>query len=127
MGVSCMNDQGESSASAAAATQFSDSETDPGPSKRMKVPGKAGAAVYKTKFNKAWTSSYPFISGVKGDPYKFLCTVCQRQVACEHQGKRDVERHIAKPMHQKNVKAQKSQSTLSFSSESSALAEKVSL
>lgn len=106
--------------------EISDSETDPGPSKRMKVLGKAGAAVYQTKFNRAWTKTYPFILGVKGDPYKFLCTVCQRQVACEHQGKHDVERHVGKTMHQANAKSMKAQSTLSFHSESSTLAEKVS-
>lgn len=104
----------------------SESETDPGPSKRMKVPGKAGAAVYRTKFNQAWTKVYPFIVGVKGDPYKFLCTVCHRHVACEHQGRRDVERHIGQTMHQTNAKILKAQSTLSFPSESSTLAEKVS-
>ncbi len=33
----------------------SDCETDSGPSKRMKASGKAGAVVYQTKFNRAWT------------------------------------------------------------------------
>ena len=37
-------------------------------SKRLKL----GAAVYQTNFNHAWKGIYPFISEVKGDPYKFL-------------------------------------------------------
>ena len=45
--------------------------------KRTKVSGKAGAAVYRTKFNRAWSKTYPFIVGVKADPVKFLCTICQ--------------------------------------------------
>ena len=32
---------------------------------------------------------------------------CQRQIACEHQGKRDVERRIGKSMHQENAKSMK--------------------
>ena len=47
---------------------------------------------------------------VRGDPYKFLCTVCGQQVAC-NQGKRDVERYIGKAMHPRNLKGQ---STISF-------------
>ena len=86
-----------------------------------------GAAVYRTKFNRGWSKTYPFIVGVKADPFKFLCTICQRQIACEHQGKRDVERHIGKSMHQENAKSMKAQTTLKIHSESSALAEKVSL
>ena len=56
-----------------------------------------------------------------------LCTICQRQIACEHQGKRHVERHSDKTMHQENAKSLKAQITLKIHSESSALAEKVSL
>ncbi len=68
-----LGDQGKEMADEDAADQISGSETDPGPSKRIKVLGKAGAAVYRTKFNRGWTKTYPFIVGVKGDPYKFLC------------------------------------------------------
>ena len=85
----------------------------PGPSKRVKVR-KAGATVYKTKFNHQWIKTFPFIREVKGDPYKFFCTVCGRQVACNHQGRRDVERHVSKALHQSNVKSLKTQSTLNF-------------
>ena len=118
----------ESDSEQASTCQGSDSETDPLPKpKQTNVSGKAGAAVYRTKFNRGWSKTYPFIVGVKADPFKFLCTICQRQIACEHQGKRDVERHIGKSMHQENAKSMKAQTTLKIHSESSALAEKVSL
>ena len=40
----------------------SDSERDnPGPSKRVKVSRKVGAAVYRTRFNHAWMKTYPFV------------------------------------------------------------------
>ena len=93
----------------------------PGPSKRIKVR-KAGAAVYKTKFNHQWIKAYPFIREVKGDPYKFFGTICGRQVACNHQGRHDVE---GKVLHQSNVKSLKAQLTLSFRPDSGPLAEKV--
>ena len=115
----------QSGASSSWEGEISDDDEGPGSPKRMKGLGKAGAAVYRIKFNRAWTNTYPFIAEVKGDPYKFLCTVCQRQVACEHQGKHDVDRHIGKTMHQANAKTFRDQSTLSFPSESSSLAEKV--
>ena len=75
---------------------------------------KLAASVYKTKFNHAWKSIYPFIKEVKGDRYKFFCTTCSRSVSCEHQGKRDVERHTNKQLHQNNAKSLKSQSLIIF-------------
>ena len=81
--------------------------------------------MYHTKFNKARTQTYPFIKEVPGDAYSFLCTICKRQVSCKHQGRHDVERHIGKVLHQSNVKAAKSQTSLPFPSLSSALSEKV--
>ena len=30
----------------------------------------SGAATYRTKFNRAWTKDYPFISSVQNDPYR---------------------------------------------------------
>ena len=80
---------------------------------------KLGASVYKTKFNHAWKSIYPFIKEVKGDPYKFFCTTCSRSVSCEHQGKRDVERHTNKQLHQNNAKSLKSQSLIIFPTQQS--------
>ena len=70
----------------------------PGPSKRIKTSRKSGAATYRTKFNHSWTMTWPFVREVKGNPYKFMCTTGGRQVACDHQGKPDVERHIGKAM-----------------------------
>jgi hypothetical protein len=95
------------------ATLASDSHSDgenPGPSKRMKTSKKAGAAAYRTKFNHSWTKTWPFVREVKGDPYKFMCTTC----GAYDQGKRDVERHIGKAMHQANSKSL-GQSTINFS------------
>ena len=91
------------------------------------MTGKAkDTLTYHTKFNREWTKIYPFIVSVKGDVYKFFCTPCQRKIACDHQGKRDIERHVGKNLHQSTVKAMKSQSTIQLHTESSALAEKVS-
>ena len=93
-------------------------------SKRPRTAFK-GAAVYRTKFKKEWTVTWPFIRPVQDDPYSFSCTLCRRQISCKHQGKRDVERHIEKRMHQDNVKATKNQAQLSFSPMSSPLMDKV--
>ena len=103
----------------------SDGEIDiPGPSKRVKTLKKAGAAAYRTKFNHSWTKVFPFVREVKGDPYKFLCTVCGRHVSCDHQGKRDIERH-GKAIHQNNIRSLKAQRTISFPSQSSPLTDQV--
>ena len=100
---------------------FSDDETGPGPSKRAKT----GASAYQTKFNADWTKTWPFVQAVKNDAYKFLCTICNRQVSCGHMGRCDVERHISKVMHKSNVKSMQSQSTLTFQAASSSVSEKV--
>lgn len=76
-----------------------DSGIIPGPSKKLKLSGLKGAAVYRTKFKKAWTEMYPFVHEVRGDKYSFLCTICKRQISCGHMGRHDVERHINKAMH----------------------------
>jgi hypothetical protein len=102
-------------------TDEEEDETMPGPSKRAKT----GAGTYQTKFKVEWKKSWPFIQEVKNDPYKFLCTLCNRQVSCGHMGKTDVERHIGKAMHKSNAKSMKSQSTLNFQPVSSTISEKV--
>ena len=102
-----------------------DNTDDEPSSKRPKLTTAKGAAVYRTKFNKEWTQTRPFIREVRGDAYSFLCTICGCEVSCGHQGRHDVERHIGKAMHQTNVKATKSQSTLNFQPVSSSLTEKV--
>ena len=96
-------------------------EARPGPSKRAKT----GASTYQTKFKSEWKKTWPFLQEVKNDPYKFLCTICNRQVSCGHMGKTDVERHISKTMHKSNAKCMKSQSTLNFQPVSSTISEKV--
>ena len=73
---------------------------------------------------------YPYIREVSGNAYSFHCTFCKRDVGCGHMGRHDVQRHISKAMHQASVKAEKSQSTLSFQPiyghfKKSALTEKV--
>ncbi len=95
------------------------------PPKRPKTSKMKGAAVYRTKFNKAWTKTYPFVHEVQGDMYSFHCAICKRHVSCSHMGRHDVERHIGKALHQANVKAARSQSTLPFQPLSSSLSEKV--
>ena len=107
-----------------ATDSLSDGEN-PGSSKRIKTSKRASAAVYCTKFNQSWMKLYPFVQGVRCDPYKFLCTICGLQVACDHQGRGDVERHIGKAMHQANAKSLKGQSTISFQTQSSPPAEQV--
>lgn len=62
--------------------------------------------------------AYPFIREVRDDSHKFLCTICGRQLACGHQGKYDVERHVGKGLHQANAKNLNFQSTLAFHSKS---------
>ena len=84
-----------------------------------------GAAKYRTKFHQEWTKLYPFVQEVYDNPYKFQCTVCMRQVACDHQGKRDIERHMEKAMHQANLKQMKSQKNPGFHLESSPISEQV--
>ena len=69
----------ESDSEQASTCQGSHCETDPRPKpKQTKVSGKAA-----TKFNRAWSRTYPFIVGMEADQFKFLCTICQRQIACE--------------------------------------------
>ncbi|KAL5477399.1 hypothetical protein EMCRGX_G002180 [Ephydatia muelleri] len=103
-------------------------DENPGPStsKKQKMSAKSvGAAKYRTKFQKEWLKVYPFVQEVKDNPHKFLCNICMRQVACDHQGKHDIERHMEKAMHQANVKQMKGQTTLGFQVESSPINEQV--
>jgi hypothetical protein len=53
---------------------LSDSDSDCGSeqaSKRIKLAKVKGAAVYKTKFNPAWSKIYPFVHEVSGKAHKF--------------------------------------------------------
>lgn len=69
-----------------------DSDNDSGSeSKGIKLTKMKGAAVYKTKFSSTWSKIYPFVQEVSGNPHKFLCSICNREVSCSHMGKGDVE------------------------------------
>lgn len=57
---------------------------------------------------------WPFIVEIRDYPFVFQCTLCLRQISCRHMGKADVGRLISTPMDVSNVKATKSQSTLTF-------------
>lgn len=105
-----------------------DDDDEPGPSvKRPKLTKVKGAAVYKTKFSKDWSKKWPFICEVQGKPYLFECTICKRQVGCEHQGQHDVERHITTEMHKRNAKAARTQTNLGFLPVSNPLMDKVTV
>ena len=80
---------------------------------------------YHTRFHREWTKIWPFIVQISDNPFMFQCTLCLRQISCEHMGKADVEWHISTPMHVSNAKATKSQSTLTFHSVSTPIDEKV--
>ena len=91
-------------------------ELNPKPSKEAKK--QSGAGLYKTKFNKEWTKEYPFIQASINNIYKFYCTMCSRDVCCGRMGRADVERHIGKVMHKKNVKSLHCQQRLNFATSS---------
>ena len=62
-----------------------------------------GAAKYRTKFNPEWIRKWPSIEPCRSSNYKFTCTICQCAVSCEHQGEKDVRRHIDGKKHCSNV------------------------
>ena len=78
----------------------SDFEVDKPPTKTRKLDG---AAKYPTKFNLEWTKKWPCIVKATGGG-KFTCTICQCSVSCQHQGEKDVRRHIEGKKHCDNVK-----------------------
>ena len=102
-----------------------ESDTDVVPAKRQKLDpkgkNKAGAAVYKSKFQAQWQKKYPFLTPVAHDTSKFHCGVCNKDNSCAHQGETDVVRHIKSTQHTKAVKAMKHTQKLSFLPRSEAL------
>ena len=64
---------------------------------------KHGATKYKTKFNNAWTETYP-IHKVYGEIYKFFCIPCSEKLSCDHQGIKDVASHCKSESHQTSKK-----------------------
>ena len=96
--------------------------------KRRRVMEKSrfsGAFMYKTKFSKEWTKTWPFISAVPGDPFIARCNVCAKTVSISHQGAADMRSHVRSKSHTKLAKAAATQSKLSFASPNP-LAESVS-
>ena len=85
-----------------------------------------GASTYRTKYNREWEKTYPFVRPVHGDPHAFRCSVCLKNIRCAHQGIADVKSHIKSVCHQKLSKNMASQPRLSFSSHDS-LTDKVYL
>lgn len=63
---------------------------------------KAGAATYRSTFQKYWNKEWPFIK--KGTTINhFWCTICRVERSCAHQGRRDVERHVDSEGHSKKT------------------------
>lgn len=79
----------------------SDNEGKEPPAKSRKLDG---SAKYPTKFNSDWSKKWPCIQS-SDFRYKFRCTVCQCVVSCQHQGEKDVRRHIDGKKHRENVHA----------------------
>ena len=59
------------------------------------------------------------------DPHCFYCVICNRDVSCLHQGKADVERHIASALHEGNMKKAEGQCKLQFVSKQDPFGEKL--
>ena len=57
---------------------------------------------YKTKWQQAWSSKYPCITKMSDTQAK--CTVCSRAFSYEHQGERDLVRHVDGLDHRKRAK-----------------------
>ena len=86
-----------------------------------------GAAKYRTKFNPEWIKKWPCIQPCRSSNYKFTCTICRCAVSCEHQGEKDVRRHIDGKKHCSNVQGLENQKQIDsfFPSENDPLQEKV--
>ena len=82
----------------------------PPPFKTRKLDG---AAKYRTKYNPDWKKKWPCIQKASCDTYKFHCSVCQCNVSCQHQGEKDVRRHIEGNKHCNNVKGLEKQQQIS--------------
>ena len=74
--------------------EVSEDETREPPTKTRNLHG---AAKYRTKFNLDWTKKWPCIRSATN--YKFRCNICQCILSCEHQGEKDVQRHLEGKKH----------------------------
>ena len=87
-----------------------DTEVQAPPPKARKLDG---AAKYPTKFNPDWSRRWPCIQRQHASNYKFRCTICQCSVTCQHQGEKDVRRHLEGKKHRDNVQALENQPAIS--------------
>lgn len=69
----------------------------------LKKRARTGAAKYSSKFNSAWSTEWPFIKPGTTQ-HHFWCDICRCELDCGHQGKADVQRHIARDCHIKKQK-----------------------
>ena len=60
------------------------------------------------------------------DGFSGKCTICDKVVRVEHQGERDLIRHMNTESHKKNADMQKTNAKLNFARAKSAVDEKVS-
>ena len=109
----------------------SDSVTATGSPKRQRLLTRgerskySGAFKYKTKFNKQWTKTWPFIASIPENPYLARCNVCAKSISIAHQGAADIRSHIQSQSHSKLAKVTATQPRLTFPS-SGCHADKVS-
>ena len=82
----------------------SEREDGPPPTKTRKLDG---AAKYPTKFNSDWTKKWPCIQ--PATKYKFRCMICRCLISCEHQGEKDVRRHLDGKKHRDNAESLQNQ------------------
>jgi hypothetical protein len=112
-------------------------EPAPHPVQQDNIPGHTsskqkgtGAAKYKSRFKRDFSLKWPCIQPVKGDLYKFECTLCKCCLSCAHMGEGDIRRHISGRRHTESVKEHDKltlQKPLGLPTVNSALAEKVTL
>ena len=65
-------------------------------------PKKRAHQHYKTKWQQVWVSKYPCIT--KNSETQAECSVCSRASSFDHQGERDVVRHLGGSDHIKRAK-----------------------
>lgn len=61
----------------------------------------------KTAYNKKWKDKYPWISPVKDDSDRALCTLCNSKFKISSKGEGSVKEHADGDSHKKNEKKAK--------------------
>jgi len=49
-----------------------------------------------------WTTEYPYLSRVSGNPRKAYLTLCRHEFSVAHRGPSNVKQHVAGSEHKKN-------------------------